>query len=571
MHGLSHDQLTQLLLALALLLGLARLLGELALRLHQPAVLGELLAGIVLGPTVLGRIWPAAVETLFASTGEVRVALDGITQLALALFLLVAGMEVDLSTIWRQGKSALVIGAVSLAFPFALGYFGAGYVLPLMGPIAAGTTFDPSKFAWFFATALSISALPVIVKTLMDLSLYRTDFGMVVVAVAILNDLIGWIIFAVLLSTLQDTDSVHAVPVWRTVLCTLGFAAFTLTIGRIGIDRAIPFIQAHASWPGGVLGFAMTLGLLGAAFTNWIGIHPIFGTFLVGVALGDSRHLRERTRATIDQFISCIFAPLFFASVGLKVDFLGNLYPGLTLAVIGIATFGKVLSGWLAARCVGFPRGESWAIGWALNSRGAMEIILGMLALKRGLINEPFFVALVIMALVTSMSSGNFIRYFLHARKPLRFTDFMASKGFVPAMKAFDCKGAIRELVTAACEGKPLSVDEITEDVWSREQLAGTSVGNGVALPHSGVSGLLQPIVAVGLSSEGVDFDSPDGMPSLVVFLILTPQDDRTAHLDIVASICTLLHDPKMVNILHSTKSYTQFLACVKTVQKAPH
>lgn len=566
MAGLSHEQLTQFLLALGLLLGMARLLGELALRFHQPAVLGELLAGVLLGPTILGRFAPELMQYAFPQTGNVAVALNGLTSFALALFLLVAGMEVDLSTIWRQGRAAAVIGVVGLVVPFVVGWIAAGFIHPFLHP---DFPTKPAVFAMFFATALSISALPVIVKTLMDLSLYRTDFGMVVVAAAILNDLVGWIVFAFLLSMLPNLDHPPPFPIWQTILMTLAFTFGTLTLGRMAVDRAIPWIQAHASWPAGVLGFAVTLGMLCAAFTNWIGIHPVFGTFLAGVALGDSRHLRERTRATIDQFISCIFAPLFFASVGLKADFFQHFNLTLTLVVVAVATVGKVFGGWAAARWAGYPRSESWAIGWALNSRGAMEIILGLLALEHKLIDPPMFVALVVMALATSMTSGNFIRYFLEARKPVRFTDHLSGKAFLPSLKAADCEAAIRELVAAACEGKGLDPEVVTAEVWRREQLAGTSVGLGVALPHAGLENLAAPIVAVGLSADGVDFDAPDGLPATLIFLILTPRDDRTAHLDLVASISSVVaHDPKIVQRLHGTKTATEFLAAIKTLHK---
>jgi Kef-type K+ transport system membrane component KefB len=159
-----------------------------------------------------------------------------------------------------------------------------------------------------------------------------------------------------------------------------------------------------------VLGFALSLTLFGAAFTEWIGVHAIFGSFLVGIAIGDSSHLREQIRAVINQFVSFIFAPLFFASIGLKLNYAANFDWLLTLIVVVIACVGKILGCGVAARSSGMAAAEAWAIGFGMNARGAMEIILALLALQYGVISERVFVALVVLALVTSMMSGPMIQ-----------------------------------------------------------------------------------------------------------------------------------------------------------------
>ena len=306
-----------MLLSLALLIGLARLLGELARRLHQPALLGELLAGVVLGPTVFGSLQPEWQTYLFPQMGPNALVLDGISSLAIVLFLLVAGMEVDLSIVLKQGRSALKVGTLATIIPFAIGILAATAMPRALG---CQVEADPLVFTLFLATAVAISALPVVAKTLMDLDLYRTDLGMVIVSAAVLNDLIGWTVFALILGLLDAHGS--GFDIAATLGLTLLFAILTLTAGRWLMHRSLPFLQAYTHYPGGVLGFAVTLGLLGAALTEFIGIHAIFGAFIVGVALGDSSHLSERTRVMIDEFVSFIFAPIFFASIGLKVNFI---------------------------------------------------------------------------------------------------------------------------------------------------------------------------------------------------------------------------------------------------------
>jgi Kef-type K+ transport system membrane component KefB len=559
MSGLSHHETVTLFLSLGVLLGVARLLGELALRFRQPAVLGELLAGILLGPTVLGSLAPDLSAALFPTTGAVPLALGSLTLVAITLFLLVAGMEVDLSTVWREGRAAFSVGLMGIVAPFAVG-FGAAFAFPaLMG---AELDADRTTFALFVATALSISALPVIAKTLIDLKLFRTDLGMVVIAAAIFNDLVGWVIFAVILGMIGKAT---ALPIPATIALTLAFVVLMLTVVRWALDRSLPWVQAHASWPGGVLGFALTGALLSAAATEALGIHAIFGSFLFGIALGDSRHLRERTRATIDQFISFIFAPLFFASIGLKVNFLAKFDLPLVLTVLGVACVGKIVGCGLGAKWAGFANRQALAAGIAMNSRGAMEIILGTLALQAGLIRERMFVALVVMALVTSMISGPLIRWVLKQQAAKHFTDYLSAKNSFCRLRATDRRAAIRELVQVGCRDRGLDPGLVDSMVWAREEVAGTSLEHGVAIPHARIEGLEQPMVVVGVSQEGIDWDSSDGEPTVVVVLLVTPREDNEVQLSLLADIARTFHDAKRVQLARGTTSYTEFLACVKT------
>lgn len=546
-------------MALGVLLGVARLLGEIAMRLHQPAVLGELVAGILLGPSIMGTLAPGVFDSLFPSTGAFPIALETLTTLGIVLFLLVAGMEVDLSSIWRQGRSALVVGMAGLLFPFAIG-FTAALILP--GWLHLPADRDPYIFALFIATALSISALPVIAKILMDLNLYRSDMGMIIIAAAICNDLIGWIIFAFILGMIGTSSAPFSI--YFTMIMLVLFTVFILTLGRRLLDYCLPWIHAHTSWPGGILGVALTGALFSAAFTEWIGVHAIFGAFLFGVAIGDSRHLRLYTRSTLDQFISFIFAPIFFASIGLKVNFVTNFNLGLVLLVLVIATIGKVFGSALGAKLVGISSRESWAIGFGLNARGAMEIILGLMALQVGLIGESLFVALVIMALVTSMMSGTCIEIALKRKKPRSLAQFIPPFAFV-RVKAHERRDVIEELCAVLCQNTSLNAAEVTEAVWDREEMAPTGLSKGIAIPHARLRGLGVPLVAVGISSQGIDFDATDGEPATLIFLILTPVDDATAQTEILADIAVNFGDPTLVEKSKQCRNFTEFKAIMRS------
>lgn len=574
---LAIHEITTFLLALAVLLGAARILGEVARRFHQPAILGEILAGILLGPTILGALFPDLVGALFplpsheemgdGDISPVAFALDGLITLSIVLFLMVAGMEVDLNIALRQGKPALAVSVVGIAFPFALG-FGAIFLAPglfgYVAPEGSSSNFNLLIFALFFATALSITALPVIAKILMDLNLFKTDLGMIVVASAIVNDLLGWMIFAVVLGLI---GAGKGLAVQYTLLLTILFAVFILTIGRWMVHRCLPYLQAHTSWPAGVLAFAIVCALLCAAATEAIGIHAIFGSFLFGIALGDSRYLRERTRTTIDQFISSVFAPLFFASIGLHVNFIESFNLVLVVAVLVIATIGKVLGCGLMARLVGMNKQESWAIGVAMNARGAMEIILGLLALQVGVINQEMFVALVIMALVTSMTSGSLMQRILKRSKPVHYSDYLSSRHWKSPLEAFDRTGVIRELAGVVCKGSSrLDPDQVASAVLAREEMMPTGIGRGVAIPHARIDDIDLPVIAVGLSPNGVDFDAPDGAPARVVFLILTPKQDNGAQLQILAGISRHAQKERFISDLSRAENYTVMLAHIRSL-----
>jgi Kef-type K+ transport system membrane component KefB len=186
-----------------------------------------------------------------------------------------------------------------------------------------------------------------------------------------------------------------------------------LTIGKKIIDKTLPWMQTKLSWPGGVLSISLGICLLSAAFTEAINIHAILGAFITGIAFGDSVHLRDEARQIIHQFVTNFFAPLFFVSIGLKVNFVENFNGQIVFIVLALAFFGKVLGASLGARLGGMSKNHSLAVGFGMNARGAMEIILGTIALNAGLISKPIFVALVIMALVTSITSGPLMKRFI--------------------------------------------------------------------------------------------------------------------------------------------------------------
>jgi Kef-type K+ transport system membrane component KefB/mannitol/fructose-specific phosphotransferase system IIA component (Ntr-type) len=560
---LSPNELAIMFLSLGVLLFTAKLFGEIARKYGQPSVLGEILAGIILGPTVLGAIVPGLENFLFPTEGLRKVVMESIATISIVLFLLVAGMEADIGTIRKQGKQVISIGLSGIVVPFLLG-FCVVYAFPNTFDIKSEV--EPFYFALFIATALAISALPVIAKTLMDLNYYKSDLGMTIVASAIFNDIVGWMMFAAVLSLAGKGEIAH-LPIYVTITLTIIFTLFMITIMRRVIHKMLPWVQAHFSWPEGILAFSLALTMVGAAVTEMIGIHAIFGAFLVGLALGDSHHFREKTRTIIEQFVSAFFAPLFFASIGLSVNFIANFDLTITLIFLVVGTIGKVVGCGIAARFTGYGSRESLSIGFAMNARGAMEIILGLVALNFGLISEKVFVALVILAISTSMLSGPVMKKLLKLKKSFNFRDFLDSKSFIVIDHSVDKYKAIEVLSDALSLSTGENFNTIRNAVVEREGIMPTGLKNGIAIPHARLKNLKKPIIATAISKPGIDFGSTDGRPSYCIFLILTPADDNIIQLEILAEIARTFKDQGFDGNTDKPENFTEFLSLMVSIK----
>ena len=560
-HLTQHEVMTMF-LALAVLLGTAKLAGELMQKLGQPSVLGEILAGILLGPTLLGHFRPQIYAALFPSTGAMPIVLETVTTIGVVFFLLTAGLEIDLRSIFRQGKSALLVSFFGVIIPFALGFAAAGAFPRFLGAEAGASRLI---FALFVGTALSISALPVIAKILMDLNLIRTEMGTVVMSSAMFDDLVGWILFSMILG-MMNAGSHSFGGVKRTILLVAAFTLLALTVVRWLIDKILPFIQAHTSWPGGVLGFIFTLTLAGAAFAEFAGIHAVFGAFITGIAVGESTHLRKRTSEHIHSIVTNVFAPFFFASIGLRTNFVSNFNLGITATVIGVACLGKLLGAGWGAHLGGMDRRTSWGVGLAMNARGAMEMILGLLALQAGLIRETMFVALVVMALFTSLVSAPAIHFLLRRRRVLTLKDTVTTKLFLPAMKFRTKDEALQHMCEVAADTVSNAPERFLRLVLERERVVPSGWENSLAVPHARVGGLPHPIVVIGKSEAGIDFDARDGKLSRLVILILT--GDNQAQHDLLGDAGEMFSRKEAIDQVLEASTFVELVAALNAPVK---
>jgi Kef-type K+ transport system membrane component KefB/mannitol/fructose-specific phosphotransferase system IIA component (Ntr-type) len=559
MHG--HDTLV-FLLSLALLLGMARLLGELARSIGLPLVVGELATGILLGVTGLRRVLPGVHAWLFPSGGAAEM-LSGYTLVSVVMLLVVAGLEVDLGMVKRRGKNALLVALLGVAVPM-LGGFLYGHVAP---ESVIGSSGQRNLFALFMGVALSISALPVIAKTLLDLGLFKTDVGLLVMTVAMFDDLIGWIAFSILLGPLNG-GRVEAAALLRTIALGAVFVFLCLVPGRRLVDRMLGYLEEQADLaPGRVLSLVAVLAMIGASATQAIGLHAVLGGFLVGVTVGDSPRLKERTRLTIHQFVTNVFAPVFFASLGLRVDFFASFDPTLCLVIFFVATAAKLVGCAGGARLSGMPWREALAIGFGLNARGAMGILLALLARDAKLIDDRVFVALVGMALATSLVAGPAMKRLLYSRGSRAGSGgvddaaaLVRDGAFLPELVSSTSARAIEELGRALRPAIGDLVEPALISVLEREMVAPTGLGDDVAIPHAAVEGLKRPVVALGLSANGIDFQAPDGRPAKIVFLLLLPPKAYEKEVLVLAALARSVFDEKARTSLLATKTLEQAL-----------
>lgn len=520
-----------LLLAIGLLLTAAKACGALAQRFRQPAVVGEIAAGILLGPTLLGRVAPDFQRLLFPMTGERAQLLDGLNLIGIVVFLFMAGAEIDVAGVSRRARHAVSVALGGMILPMFVGA-SVGWLVP------EALGWDGAQPRWLFSlflgTALCISALPVIAKTLLDLGVYRSDLGMTVMAAAVLNDVAGWTLFAFILGNLS---SGAAPPSLLGGLLVMGFAAALWAAGRPLVHYLLSVVHVRTRNPASALAVMMPLVFGGAATSEYFGMNAMFGAFVVGATAAGSPHFREQTRGAMQDFVSVLFAPLFFASIGLKADFIADFDAGVVVLLITIACIGKIVGCSAGARVAGIGSREAWAIGFAMNARGAMEIVLALAAREAGLIGPTTFVGLVIMAVATSMLSGPMITRLFPRQTRLRLIDAFTPDRFVSPLAARDPREAIRELVRVSARATGLDESLVTAAAFEREQLVSTALGGGVAAPHARLLGLARPVVAVGVSPNGVEFDAPDGIPVRLVFLILTPRSEDGAQLEILSDI----------------------------------
>ena len=394
---------------IVVLLAAGRLLGELMQRIGQPAVTGQIIAGVLLGPSILGALAPAAWHSLFPGAPEQQAMLDAVSQLGILLLLLMTGMETDLSVFRHARRAALSISLSGIVIPFACGAI-LGALLPESMLPAPGRRLIT---ALFLGVALSISSVKIVALVVRDLGFLRRTVGQVIIASSILDDTIGWVIMSMIFG-LALHGAIDAWGVARSVLGTGLFLVLSFTIGRGLIFRVVRWsIDNLTSEMATVTTILVIAGLL-ALLTNALGVHFVLGAFVAGILIGQSPILTKRLDAELRGLIVALFMPVFFGLAGRTADLAALAQPRflwLTVGLIALASFGKFLGAFLGGRAGGLSYKESFAVGCGMNARGSTEVIVATIGLQVGALSLPLYTAIVAMAVVTTMAMPPMLRW----------------------------------------------------------------------------------------------------------------------------------------------------------------
>ncbi len=402
---------------LVILMIVGRLLGETMLRIGQPAVMGQLIAGLILGPSLFGALLPDIQHALFPAMPEQKAMINAVSQVGVLFLLLITGMETDLRLVRQTGKASAYASLMGILVPFACG-FALGEFLPdSMLP-------DPNKrlvTSLFLGTALSIASVKIVAMVVREMNFMRRTVGQVILASAIIDDSIGWIIVSIIFSIALH-GSVDMTALAWSVAGTFIFMVTSFTIGRRAVSFAIRWVNDHFVSEFAVITCILIIMGIMALITHAIGVHTVLGAFVAGILVGESpiltRHIDEQLRGIVTAF----FAPVFFGMAGLTADLTVLADPQIavyTAGLILIASVGKFGGAFLGAELGGLTKREGFALACGMNARGSTEVIIATVGLSMGALSQNLFTMIVAMAVVTTMAMPPTLRWAL-ARIPLR-------------------------------------------------------------------------------------------------------------------------------------------------------
>lgn len=392
---------------LVVILAATRLVGYLFARIGQPRVLGEMIAGILLGTSVLGALWPAGYELLFPR-GSVRF-LGALSQVGLILFMFLVGLELDLSTVRRRAGVVLLTAHAGIAIPMVLGVAASFYIFPRLAP--TGTTF--TGFALFIGIALAVTAFPVLARILATARWRGAILADVARSCAAVSDVTAWIILALVISIGRDTAT--QLPLWVTLGGLTLFVLVMSTIGRRAVALAADRLASggEEGVTEDTLAAVVVVALLCAVITELLGVHALFGSFLAGVIMPRHRGVAASLELRLREVLAVVLLPIFFASTGirLRLGLIGGEAMWVTCALVLVAAVaGKLGGSAIAARASGLGWRDSLSLGVMMNTRGLMELVVLNIGLDAGILSPSLYAILVVMAFVTTLMTTPLLR-----------------------------------------------------------------------------------------------------------------------------------------------------------------
>jgi len=391
------DVFLHVLLALAVVIAAARAVGFVFRRLGQPPVIGEVIAGILLGPSLLGQAWPAAAAYVLPS---VAPFLSVIAQVGIVLYMFLVGLELNPAYLRRNPNAVLAISHASIIVPFLLG----AALSIVLYPLFATSDVPFTVFVLFMGVSMSVTAFPVLARILTDRGMQQSRLGTIALTCAAAGDVTAWCLLAFVISVAKSRGG-DAV---QTVLLALAFIALMLTVVRRAAVKLARHEARDEEVSQGTMGIVFVALLLSAFATEWIGIHALFGAFVLGAVIPHDSRLARNLTHRLHDFVVVFFLPAYFAFTGMRTQI--GLVSGweqwlLCGLIIVVASLGKFGGSFIAARLTGFPARESAALGVLMNTRGLMELIVLNIGLDLKVLSPTLFTLLVLMAVVTTVAT----------------------------------------------------------------------------------------------------------------------------------------------------------------------
>ena len=482
-----------------LLLVVGRVLGEGMQRIGQPALMGTLLAGIILGPSLFGWVWPEAQHFIFPKDEAQKGMIDGLSQVGILMLLLLTGMETDLSLVRKSGWAAVAIALCGIAFPFACGYLLGEYgPAALLGEAAGGNKLATSLF---LGTALSISSVKIVAMVVREMNFMRRNLGQIIIATAIMEDTVGWVIIAIIFGITGASGGgtggggFDLLGLAKTVGGVVLFLVFCFTAGRWLVFSAIRWVNDNFRSDFPVITTILVITGILAIITQLLGVRTVLGAFMAGVLIGESPILTNHIQVQLRGMITAFFMPIFFGMSGLAAD-LTILKDGrlalLTVLLVAIASIGKFSGAFAGAMLGRLKWREGIALGCAMNARGSTEVIVASIGLSMGALSQNLYTMIVTMAVITTMAMPPMLRAALvglpmSKEEETRIArEAIDLKGFLPRLErlllavddsAVGHMGARLAGLLAGAQGMPVTMLKLEADLRQADEGPGAPAG----------------------------------------------------------------------------------------------
>lgn len=528
MIGIDEANIFYLLLQLSIIFILTNFVNSFLKKINQPTITGDLLVGIILGPIILGSFFPKIYNFIFPQNLVQVAMLDTLGWFGLFLVLLSTGIEVDFSSIWKQRKNALVISILDIIIPivFSMAFI---YFLP-----SRYFEFSDNKFitSFFISVIMTISALPIAIRALREVGIMKSDLGFLIISALTINDIIGWIVFTLLLSlfSMKFFDWEIAVKI---TLYTGVFTFLALNIGKKVVNWLFSkVVNQDSDGVQGVLAVLISTGVVFGLITLEIGIHTLFGFFIAGIVAGDSPIFTKSARNTVHNFVYSIFASLFFVNIGLKINFFEsfNLFLALFITLVGVT--GRYLGAWIGSTLSKNIKYRN-IISIAHTPGGEMHIVVSLIALSFGLLNKELFVAIVFAAILSSIINGPWLAIASKRFNYLESFEVLVYPGI--KLEAQYKEQAISKLLNLL----KLEYNEtnILENILDREDLICSGLENAIAIPKGNVGDETKTKIIYARLENPINWNSLDGRLTKNIFLILTSKDEQENQIKVVKKI----------------------------------